>query len=93
MIDEPHECSDNNGGCSHLCLPLPTRTVCGCPDDRRMENNMTCTNGNSYGECEICMSYYILLLASAMHYVKTNSISMMNCRITLEWTRIDMAGI
>ncbi|XP_067676382.1 neuronal cell adhesion molecule-like [Haliotis asinina] len=36
-------CGENNGGCSHLCLPSPhqtpqtTRFLCKCPDDRRYQ--------------------------------------------------------
>ncbi|XP_046555927.1 low-density lipoprotein receptor 1-like [Haliotis rubra] len=36
-------CGDNDGGCSHLCLPSPHQTsqstsfLCKCPDDRRYQ--------------------------------------------------------
>ena len=31
-------CGDNNGGCSHICLPSPTfvRHSCSCPDNDRV---------------------------------------------------------
>ncbi|XP_034246865.1 LOW QUALITY PROTEIN: low-density lipoprotein receptor-related protein 4 [Thrips palmi] len=42
-------CGDNNGGCSHLCLPRPDDVLCACPDRlseidllRRREKD-TCT--------------------------------------------------
>lgn len=40
-----NECSQNNGGCSHLCIPIPTGRTCACPD------NMTKNSRISY-QCD-----------------------------------------
>lgn len=43
----PNPCSNNNGGCSHLCLlaPHPPGYSCECPVGVKQINNYTCTNG------------------------------------------------
>ncbi|XP_048256632.1 low-density lipoprotein receptor-related protein 4-like isoform X3 [Haliotis rufescens] len=49
-------CGDNNGGCSHLCLPSPhltaqsPRFLCKCPDDglyQLSSDHKTCAGGDS----------------------------------------------
>ncbi|KAG8174602.1 hypothetical protein JTE90_024849, partial [Oedothorax gibbosus] len=41
-------CGDDNGGCSHLCLPTSGHTFsCACPNDRNMSSdNFTCLNSD-----------------------------------------------
>ncbi|OWF50740.1 low-density lipoprotein receptor-related protein 6-like [Mizuhopecten yessoensis] len=42
------QCSNNNGGCSHLCLisPHPPYYTCGCPTGVQLkDDNKTCANG------------------------------------------------
>ncbi|KAG8174494.1 hypothetical protein JTE90_006652 [Oedothorax gibbosus] len=41
-------CGDDNGGCSHLCLPTSGHTFsCACPNDRDMSSdNFTCLNSD-----------------------------------------------
>ena len=29
----PEVCVDDNGGCSHFCIPTPNGARCACPDD------------------------------------------------------------
>ncbi|KAG8187695.1 hypothetical protein JTE90_025222, partial [Oedothorax gibbosus] len=42
-------CGDDNGGCSHLCLPTSGHTfTCACPNDRDMSSdNFTCLNSDA----------------------------------------------
>lgn len=38
-----NQCSDNYGGCSHLCLPKPLGYVCACPTGQELiADNKTC---------------------------------------------------
>ncbi|KAG8174491.1 hypothetical protein JTE90_006649 [Oedothorax gibbosus] len=41
-------CGDDNGGCSHLCLPTSSHTFsCACPNDRNMSSDkFTCLNSD-----------------------------------------------
>ena len=36
-----NSCSVDNGGCSHLCIPVPGGRVCACPDLPRGPVNTT----------------------------------------------------
>jgi len=41
-------CGDDNGRCSHLCLPNPTGYTCHCPTGIRFDPvNKTCSEGRS----------------------------------------------
>ncbi|KAJ2950571.1 hypothetical protein O0L34_g8817 [Tuta absoluta] len=47
------QCGVDNGGCSHLCLPLPSETRsdyrCACPTHYRLyKDNMTCTEPEEF---------------------------------------------
>ena len=40
------KCHENNGGCSHLCLPNPTGYSCVCPTGLRLkEDGKQCNTG------------------------------------------------
>nr|XP_054771526.1 sushi, von Willebrand factor type A, EGF and pentraxin domain-containing protein 1-like [Lytechinus pictus] len=43
-----NDCSVENGGCSHLCIPTPTGRVCKCSDGIELdtETNTTCLTSN-----------------------------------------------
>ncbi len=45
-------CSNNNGGCSHLCLAVPSGRVCACPDGYEI---------SSYGGTDCVLPEAILL--------------------------------
>ena len=49
-------CSDNNGGCSHLCLLSPRGYTCACPTGILMSHDQkTCNTGM----CTVCMVEFV----------------------------------
>ncbi|KAK6194555.1 hypothetical protein SNE40_000172 [Patella caerulea] len=49
QIESPSLCGDNNGGCSHFCLPTLIQSTspynCACPDGMNlMDDNKTCSD-------------------------------------------------
>ena len=53
FIAEESECKNNNGGCSHLCLPVPNvigsgvtkKVECACPDNMVLKTSSECIDG------------------------------------------------
>lgn len=45
VISGVHQCSENNGGCSHLCLPRPGGRSCACPHGFNFANRTDNTVG------------------------------------------------
>ncbi|XP_030745699.1 low-density lipoprotein receptor-related protein 6 [Sitophilus oryzae] len=47
QIKIPHQCEENNGGCSHLCLLAPDFPYysCACPIGIKLIDNKTCADG------------------------------------------------
>ncbi|XP_059051324.1 low-density lipoprotein receptor-related protein 6 [Achroia grisella] len=44
-----NQCGVDNGGCSHLCLPLPADYRCGCPAHYRLNrDNLTCSEPEEF---------------------------------------------
>ncbi|KAL3891007.1 hypothetical protein ACJMK2_003272 [Sinanodonta woodiana] len=54
-------CSDNNGGCSAFCFPIPDGSKCGCADGMELkEGSQDCTKGKTFCEQNILHHYDII---------------------------------
>lgn len=40
---ESFDCGNNNGGCSHICLPTSSERSCACPTGYKMLNSTHCS--------------------------------------------------
>lgn len=67
--EDVDECSNNNGGCSHVCLNTLSRAFCSCPDGWRLDKDWkTCIDVNECLEPEIC-SYECVNTIGSFHCV------------------------
>ena len=48
LLSGVNRCGDDNGGCSHLCLPNPHGVTCACPTGLMLqEDHFTCDTSKS----------------------------------------------
>ena len=54
-----NDCSFRNGGCSHLCIPIPGGRTCACPDNMiKHYDGVSCVNKKGQKSAETKYNMY-----------------------------------